>query len=74
MSKEEDDRNLFCVLQTVRKMLTKRGYIVPPNEYPTYPKFRSLLDTGLSKSELSFLAEREHGEDKLYVFLSEDSK
>ena len=54
---EEDVKNLFKVHQTVRKMLKKRGYIVPDDDM-TYAKFKAKVDGGQRRGDMSFIAEK----------------
>ena len=55
---EEETRNLFKVHQTVRKMLKKRRYIVPDDDM-TFQKFKTKIDSGMRRADMSFMAEKE---------------
>ena len=79
---DEEVRNTFKSLETVRKMLRKRGYILPETSL-TLEKLQTNMDAGMKKTDLSFIAEKprqtsESGmeiekPEKIYVIFTEDS-
>ncbi|KAH9253188.1 hypothetical protein BASA81_008870 [Batrachochytrium salamandrivorans] len=84
----DENRSLFNVLTTTRKMLAKRGYSVPDLEWTTtFPKFKAHITSKLAMKEasedgeqtskllmLEYLAEREEDGDKVFVFFGRDAK
>lgn len=83
---EEEARNVFMAFQTSRKMLVKRGYIVPDSGL-TLEKLKTNMDAGAKKSVLNFVAEKPTNEsardngmevedkpEKIFVIFSDDSE
>jgi len=73
---------MYKVNQTVRKMLRKRGYLVPGEEL-SWSEFKAEVEKGKTRKDLDFKAVRdlnvkgENGEAKteqIWVFFATESK